>query len=95
MIIIINIGVFVTAPDNNFVTLADLPIGARAKIARTKLPADLRDRLLEMGLTPDTPVQVLHRHIGSDPLALWLRGYRLALRRKEAALIAVVPCASL
>jgi ferrous iron transport protein A len=42
-------------------------------------------RLLEMGLTPGASVRVLGRAPFGDPLELEVRGYRLSIRRAEAA----------
>jgi ferrous iron transport protein A len=46
-------------------------------------------RLLEMGLTPGVAVRVLGRAPFGDPLELELRGYRLSIRRAEAARVLV------
>ena len=47
-------------------------------------------RLLEMGLTPGVTVAVVAAAPLGDPLELELRGYRLSIRRREAALVMVV-----
>lgn len=46
-------------------------------------------RLLEMGLTPGVRVAVVAAAPLGDPLELELRGYRLSIRRREAALVTV------
>ena len=46
-------------------------------------------RLLEMGLTPGVDVRLVGRAPFGDPLELELRGYRLSIRRQEAARVAV------
>lgn len=46
-------------------------------------------RLLEMGLTPGVTVRMLGRAPFGDPLELELRGYRLSIRRAEAARVTV------
>lgn len=48
-------------------------------------------RLLEMGLTPGVRVSVVAVAPLGDPLELNVRGYRLSIRRREAALVAVAP----
>jgi ferrous iron transport protein A len=50
---------------------------------------DISQRLLEMGLTPGTPVRLLGFAPLGDPLELELRGYRLSVRRAEAARVEV------
>ena len=48
-------------------------------------------RLLEMGLTPGVYVTVVGAAPLGDPLELELRGYRLSVRRSEAARVEVQP----
>jgi ferrous iron transport protein A len=46
-------------------------------------------RLLEMGLTPGVNVRVVGSAPLGGPLEIELRGYRLSIRRREAARVAV------
>ena len=46
-------------------------------------------RLLEMGLTPGVEVTVMSTAPLGDPVELELRGYRLSIRRNEAARVVV------
>ncbi|MBM4021609.1 MAG: ferrous iron transport protein A [Planctomycetes bacterium] len=48
-------------------------------------------RLLEMGLTPGVAVRVVGRAPFGDPLELEVRGYRLSIRRAEAARVTIEP----
>ncbi|MBS0659693.1 MAG: ferrous iron transport protein A [Verrucomicrobia bacterium] len=69
-------------------TLADLQPGERAVVAT--FPAEPgTQRLREMGLVAGTRVRLLRFAPMGDPLELEVRGYRLSLRRAEAALIPV------
>ncbi|HEX5442793.1 MAG TPA: ferrous iron transport protein A [Pirellulales bacterium] len=65
--------------------LADLPIGARARVSHVTGEGEVSARLLEMGLTPGVEVLLIGRAPLGDPLELELRGYRLSLRKAEAA----------
>jgi ferrous iron transport protein A len=65
--------------------LADLPVGARGRISAIVGSDELSVRLLEMGLTPGVEVKVVGTAPLGDPLELELRGYRLSVRRSEAA----------
>lgn len=65
--------------------LADLPIGARARVSHVAGDGEVSARLLEMGLTPGVEVLLVGRAPLGDPLELELRGYRLSLRKTEAA----------
>jgi ferrous iron transport protein A len=69
--------------------LADLARGDRARVLRIEGTDDISLRLLEMGLTPG--VEVLHLGAAplGDPLEFEVRGYRLSLRRPEAARVIV------
>lgn len=67
-------------------TLADLQAGERAVIGPVPTDASTQ-RLREMGLVAGTRVRLLRFAPMGDPLELEVRGYRLSLRRAEAALI--------
>ena len=66
-------------------TLADLPIGGRAVVQEIEGGDDISIRLLEMGLTPGVEVVLLGVAPIGDPLELEVRGYRLSVRKREAA----------
>lgn len=69
--------------------LADLPVGARARVSLVNGGDELSMRLLEMGLTPGVEVAVVGVAPLGDPLELELRGYRLSVRRSEAARVEI------
>jgi ferrous iron transport protein A len=69
--------------------LADLPIGARARVSTINGADELAMRLLEMGLTPGIEVAVVGAAPLGDPLELEVRGYRLSVRRSEAARVEI------
>ena len=58
--------------------LSELPIGEKAKILKVNGEGALRDRLLDMGLTPGTEVTMIKAAPLGDPLELRTRGYELA-----------------
>jgi ferrous iron transport protein A len=70
-------------------TLAEIANGEAARVKAIREQDEVSQRLLEMGLTPGVEI----RRIGSaplgDPLEFELRGYRLSLRRSEAARVEV------
>ena len=51
--------------------------------------SDLKERLMTMGLTPGIKVKVLRSAPLGDSMAIGLRSYNLAIRRKDAAHITV------
>lgn len=69
--------------------LSELPVGHKAKILRVNGEGALRNRLLDMGLTPKTEVMIQKVAPMGDPVELTLRGYELTLRLEDAAQIEV------
>lgn len=65
-------------------TLAELSVGASARIKTVGGEGALRRRLLDMGLTPGTTVMVRKIAPMGDPIELYLRGYELTLRLDDA-----------
>jgi len=68
-------------------TLDQLQLGTVAKLEDIDSSNSLRSRLMELGLTPGTDVAVVRVAPMGDPIELKVRGYRLTLRKKDAALI--------
>ncbi len=73
------------------VTLNTLIPGERCVIERIELgTTSVRQRLLEMGLTKGTNVEVIRFAPMGDPIEISVRGYRLSLRRVEAESVIVL-----
>jgi len=72
-------------------TLDMLPIGKPATIISVGGETDFRCRLLDMGLIPHTEVTVRKLAPLGDPIELYLRGYTLTVRKKDASHIEVRP----
>jgi len=77
-------------------TLADLPLGARARVlgvrpaGASKEARELALRLLEIGFMEGEPVRVIaHGHPGREPIAVRVGGTTFALRRFEAEQVLV------
>lgn len=70
-------------------SLDQASVGDSARVARVSGGDATALRLLEMGLTPGVSVTVVGTAPLGDPIELEVRGYRLSLRRSEAARIAV------
>lgn len=70
--------------------LAELRRGSRARVAKVLGMDDVSVRLMEMGLTPGVELLLVGTAPLGDPLELELRGYRLSIRRSEAARVEVV-----
>lgn len=70
-------------------TLDELKIGREGKITAVNGQGALRDRLLDMGLTPRTEVMVRKVAPMGDPIEITLRGYELTLRIDDAKMIEI------
>lgn len=70
-------------------SLDQISVGSSARVAAVGGEDSTSLRLLEMGLTPGVNVDVLGTAPLGDPIELEVRGYRLSIRRSEAARIAV------
>ena len=69
--------------------LDQVAIGVRVRVAGVQGSDDVAVRLMEMGLIPGTELVVLGTAPLGDPLELEVRGYRLSVRRSEAARVSV------
>jgi ferrous iron transport protein A len=69
--------------------LDQLPLGARGRVRSVAGDDELSVRLLEMGLTVGVEIAVVGAAPLGDPLELELRGYRLSVRKSEAARVDV------
>lgn len=70
-------------------TLDKVAVGSRARVVEVRGSDDVAVRLMEMGLIPGTELALLGTAPLGDPLELEVRGYRLSVRKSEAARIAV------
>ena len=65
--------------------LSDLAIGQRGQVETVEGNDGVSVRLLEMGLVPGIEIALIGAAPLGDPLELEVRGYRLSVRRSEAA----------
>ena len=71
------------------VSLDDVPVGSTVRVRDVAGGDAVAIRLLEMGVTPGVEVRLVGKAPFGDPLELELRGYRLSIRRQEAARVAI------
>ena len=69
--------------------LDELGPGEGGTIRRLDGAPEVRHRLQEMGLTRGTSVRLVRVAPWGDPIELQVRGYRLSLRRSEAASVLI------
>ena len=70
-------------------TLDQVAVGTEVKIIAVGGEGQLRIRLLDMGLIPQTQVRVQKVAPMGDPIEIHLRGYELTIRKEDAARIEV------
>lgn len=70
-------------------TLDELKPGQQATITRVDNEGPLAQRLMSLGLLEGTPVALLRRALGGDPIEIDVMGYALSLRCAEAQQITV------
>ena len=66
-------------------TLDTLDVGESGRVVTVSGPADVRRRLMEMGLTPGATVRLIRFAPLGDPIEVEVRNYRLSLRKQEAS----------
>jgi ferrous iron transport protein A len=69
--------------------LATLAPGEAGRVRLISGAAEVRHRLQEMGLTRGTLVRLVRVAPWGDPIEFHVRGYRLSLRRSEAAAVLI------
>lgn len=72
-------------------SLDQLRVGQRGVVSSIQGHDGLVQRLMEMGLLEGEEIEVVAVAPLGDPLEVRLRDYRLSLRRREAARVAVRP----
>lgn len=70
-------------------TLKDVKIGEGAKIVKLHGEGATRRRIMDMGLTKGTEVNVRKVAPLGDPIEITVRGYELSLRKADAENIEV------
>ncbi len=63
----------------------------RARVLQVTGDDEISQRLLEMGITPGAEVAWVGAALMGDPVEFEVRGYRLSLRKREAARVEIEP----
>jgi ferrous iron transport protein A len=71
------------------VSLDEVSVGSTVRVRDVAGGDAVAIRLLEMGVTPGVEIRLVGKAPFGDPLELELRGYRLSIRRHEAARVAI------
>lgn len=70
-------------------TLNEIPVGSSVKIVKVSGDMPTKRRLMDMGLTKNTEVNVVKLAPLGDPIELRVRGYDLSIRKDDAKHIGV------
>jgi DtxR family Mn-dependent transcriptional regulator len=70
--------------------LSELNAGESATIVQVQAQGAIRQRLIDMGMLPNTVVEVERKAPGGNPIWIKIKGFQLLLRREEAAGVTVV-----
>lgn len=73
------------------IRLSNLPVGGKAIVKKIDSTGSIKKRILEMGLTVGTVVEIKGTAPMGDPIDVGVKGYHLSLRKKEASLVLVDP----
>jgi len=65
--------------------LDEMEQGERGKVIEISSCGTLRSRIMDMGIVRGAEIEMVRRAPLGDPLEFLLKGYRLTLRRGEAA----------
>lgn len=69
--------------------LNSIDVGEYAEIAKLVTKGSMRQRLLDIGLTPDTTVECVGKSPAGDPKAFLIRGAVIAIRSEDCAEILI------
>lgn len=72
-----------------YIPLCSLKLGEKAKVKIMNIDGLMRRRLLDLGLIYDTIIESLHKSPFGDPIAYFIRGSVIALRKDITSLILV------
>lgn len=69
--------------------LSELKVGEKGKICRVGGSGQVHRRILDMGVIPQSTVEVERVALTGDPIWIRIKGYSLSLRKEEAINISV------
>lgn len=70
-------------------TLRELPLGKSAKVVKLTGEGAIKRRIMDMGITKGTELNVRKVAPLGDPIEITVRGYELSLRKADAERIEV------
>ncbi len=73
------------------VQLSELQPGSKGRVVRVSITGDTGRRMVEMGVTSGSMIEVERIAPLGDPIDIKVKGYHLTLRKDEASGIEVIP----
>ena len=70
-------------------TLEQIEPGEKVTIAKVTITGRIGRKMMDMGVTKDTEVEIVRVAPLGDPIDIKLKGYHLSLRKAEAARVFV------
>lgn len=70
-------------------TLKDIKVGKSAKVVKLHGEGAVKRRIMDMGITRGVSVYVRKVAPLGDPIEIFVRGYELTLRKKDAEMIEI------
>lgn len=65
-------------------SLDKIEVNKECKIINIEVEKEIKFRLLDMGLIPDTKIKVIKKAPLGDPIQILLRGYNISIRKEIA-----------
>ena len=75
--------------ENTVKTLKDVKIGETATVVKLHGEGAVKRRIMDMGITKNTPVYVRKVAPLGDPIEVTVRNYELSIRKADAEMIEV------
>lgn len=69
--------------------LSDVPVGKTCRVRSLNATGLLRNRMLDIGIIPDTEIKVMRRNSAGDTTAFLIRETLIALRKEESSLVEI------
>jgi ferrous iron transport protein A len=70
-------------------SLNEVGVGSKTRVTSISKDANVRRRLMDMGIIPGIQVEISGKAPLGDPIEVLIRGYKLTLRKNEAMCITV------
>lgn len=74
---------------NQFMSLDELQPKECAKVIKIHATDKVKRRFLDLGIVPNTIIEVLYESPFNDPKAYFIRGATIALRKEDAGMIEI------